>query len=161
MSLDMDASDLNFSWVLEGKLAGCAGPVLDRDLRFLIQHSVRALVRLADEREGVFKREDIEKVGLEDCQEAVQDFAAPELDQIERVIAFIHGCLGQGKPVAVSCGAGQGRTGTVLSCYFVSSGVSAQNAIAKVREKGRHPYETEAQRQVIYAYESRLRGQRP
>lgn len=160
MSLDMDASDLNFSWVLEGKLAGCAGPVLDRDLRFLVQQGVRALVRLADEHEGISKREDIEKVGLEDCQEAVQDFAAPDLDQIDRVIAFIHQCLELGKPVAVSCRAGQGRTGTFLSCYFVSTGVSAQSAIAKVREKGRHSYETEAQRRVIYAYENRLHGQR-
>lgn len=105
----MKAADLNFSWVIEGKLAGCAGPVLESDLTFLISQKVQALVRLADVEEGTFEKEDIIKAGIEDCHEAVRDFKAPTQEQIQRVIRFICWCLDGGKPVAVSCGAGCGQ----------------------------------------------------
>jgi atypical dual specificity phosphatase len=155
----MDISSLNFSWVIDGKLAGCAGSVLDRDLQLILSQGVRALVRLAGEEEGVFGQSDIEKSGLTDCHEPVKDFKAPSLDQVDRVIAFIERSLRRGEPVAVSCGAGYGRTGTMLSCYFVSRGLSAQNAIARVRDKGRKAYETEAQLQLIRDYERRVGNQ--
>lgn len=157
--MSVDISNLNFSWVIDGKLAGCAGPLLDRDLKLLLSQGVRALVRLAGNEEGAFSQADIEDAGLADCHEPVNDFKAPSLEQVDTVIAFIKQCLERGEPVAVSCGAGHGRTGTILSCYFVSCELSAQNAIARVREKGRRAYETEAQLQLIRDYERKVRGQ--
>ena len=153
----MEASDLNFSWVVEGKLAGCAGPVLEADLTFLVSQGVKALVRLAHTEEGTFEEEDLVKLGIEDCHEAVRDFRAPTQEQIGRVIRFINSYLNQGKPVAVSCGAGFGRTGTILSCYFVSRGSSATDAIAEVTRHGRKPYETQEQLRAIKEYERRIR----
>lgn len=153
----MEAADLNFSWVVEGKLAGCAGPVLAADLTFLVSQGVKALVRLAHGEEGTFEEEDIVKLGIEDCHVAVRDFSAPTQEQIGKVIRFIYWCLDKGKPVAVSCGAGCGRTGTVLSCYFVSRGSSAIAAVAEVRRRGRKPYETEEQLKAIEEYERRIR----
>jgi hypothetical protein len=47
----------------------------------------------------------------------------------------------------------------VFSCYFVSRGLSAQDAMAKVHEMGRTAYETKPQCQVIKDYE-RSRGSR-
>lgn len=149
----MEAADLNFSWVVEGKLAGCAGPVLEADLTFLVSRGVKALVRLAHDEEGTFEEKDIVKLGIEDCHVAVRDFSAPTQEQIERVIRFICSCLDRGKSVAVSCGAGRGRTGTVLCCYFVSRGSSAIDAVAEVRRRGRKPYETKEQLKAIEEYE--------
>jgi atypical dual specificity phosphatase len=154
----MDLSEMNFSWVVSGRLAGCAGPVLQRDLSLLFSQGIRALVRLGSREEGAFDQQDIAEAGMEDCYEPVPDFTAPSLNQIERVIQFIARSLGQGKPVAISCGAGYGRTGTILSCYFVCLGLSAKEAIARVRAIGRCPYETEAQRKAIEDYEYLIRN---
>jgi atypical dual specificity phosphatase len=41
--------------------------------------------------------------------------------------------LAAGRPVAVHCAAGLGRTGAVLASYLVSHGATAEDAIADVR----------------------------
>lgn len=161
MSLAIDASELNFSWVLEGKLAGCAGPVLPAHLEFLASQGVRALMRLAGRNEGVFDHKEIERFGIEDFHEPVSDYTTPEIDQVERAILFIDRCLEEGKPVAVSCGAGCGRTGTILSCYFVHLGLSAESAISKVRALGRCAFETDSQHETIRQFEQRKHGSGP
>lgn len=153
----MNARGLNFSWVIDGKLAGCAGPVLETDLAFLAAKGIRALVTLAQEQEGVCGMEEIARAGLEDYSEPVPDMQAPRQEQLDNVIRFINECLIHGKPVAVSCWAGQGRTGTVLTCYLVSEGLSAEDAIAEMRRKGRTPYEASAigQLQAVQEYARR------
>ena len=154
----MDAAELNFSWVVDEKLAGCAGPVLETELEFLISKKVGALIRLTGREEGAFEEEDIIKAGMQDCHEPVQDFNAPSQEQIDRVIQFVDRHLEQGTRVAVSCVAGRGRTGTILSCYFVSKGLSSQDAVYEVKRRGRKPYETQQQLEAIQEYERRHKG---
>ena len=51
--------------------------------------------------------------------------------------------------VAVHCGAGLGRTGVVLACYFVHKGLTAQNAIGRVRRLRPGSIETDEQADAI------------
>jgi atypical dual specificity phosphatase len=63
----------------------------------------------------------------------VRDFTAPTLAQLERGIAAIEQAIANGRKVAVQCGAGLGRTGTLLACYLVNQGLGPDEALARVR----------------------------
>lgn len=134
MSSDSEqrALSMNFGWIGERCLAGCRGPRSDEDLTFLASKGIRALVRLAYEEEAGITIHKVEQKGMDDCYEPVEDFTAPSQRQIDRVVAFIRGAIKEGKAVAVSCGAGYGRTGTILACYVVSLGLSADHAIEQI-----------------------------
>ncbi len=56
-------------------------------------------------------------------------------------------------PVAVHCIAGLGRTGTILACYLVGQGISAEEAITTIRKWRPGSIEISEQEAVIYEYE--------
>jgi atypical dual specificity phosphatase len=143
---------INFSWVIERQLAGCAKPYLEEELKFLYSKGIRALVHLE---KGGFESEDIIKAGIIDFQEYIPDFTAPSQDQLDKIIDFIKNNLIKDEPVAVSCSAGSGRTGTILTCYFVSECYTAKDAKAIMRRKGRKPFETPEQEKAIEDFAKR------
>jgi len=61
----------------------------------------------------------------------------------------------------VHCGAGLGRTGTVLACYLVSRGLTAEQAIGEVRLARPGAVEAVSQVAFVYAYEALLRSREP
>ena len=84
------------------------------------------------------------------------DFTAPLLVQIEQAIAAIEGFHAGGCAVAVHCGAGLGRTGTVLACYLVRQGSRGAEAITTVRARRPGSIETPEQEAVVAEYEQYL-----
>jgi atypical dual specificity phosphatase len=124
-------AQMNFSW-LTPSLAACRGPQSESDLAFLRSSGIRALVRLAYERQTGMSAATVQKAELRDCYEPVEDGNAPTLPQIEHVLRFVLASLRQQIPVAISCYAGQGRTGVLAACYFVLCGDSAEQAIERV-----------------------------
>jgi protein-tyrosine phosphatase len=64
--------------------------------------------------------------------------------------------------VAVACMGGVGRTGTVAACALVAAGMTAADAIARVRAI-RHPTAVETPEQVAFvrAYERHVAAERP
>jgi atypical dual specificity phosphatase len=130
-------TSLNFSWLDERKVAGSAAPMLKDDLDFLWSQGIRALLRLAYSQadDFVLDRASIEGAGFHDLELPVRDFAAPTQSQIDEAMRFISSELGQQRPVCVSCGAGCGRTGTILACYLVMQGHSAQGAVERVVQR--------------------------
>ncbi len=146
---------MNFGWIEQDRIAGCRGPRSDNDLSFLASSGIRAIVRLAHEDETGISKADVESQGLEDCYEPVPDWNPPTQTQIDRVIAFVCSAIARGKPVAVSCGAGCGRTGTVLACYLVASGRSAEDAIRhllSVRPCSREILTVPGQREAVLEF---------
>lgn len=137
---------LNFSWVIDGKLAGHEAPSSEQDLVWLKQQGILALVRLIEQDKAEVNSPQIGKLGMWDLHEPVPDFAVPKPDQIDRIIQFIDMSISAKRPVGVSCKFGIGRTGTILACYLVHEGYDANSAISEVRKK--RPGSIETQEQV-------------
>ena len=143
---------LNFTWVIPGKLAGHQAPSCEKDLAWLKQQGILALVRMAEKYKTEVSSLQIDKLGMWDCHEPVIDFNVPRLDQIYRMIKFIENSLSNNRLVGVSCGAGLGRTGTILACYLVTQGYDADSAINQIRKKRPGSIETQEQEDAIEVY---------
>lgn len=146
---------MNFGWVLEDELAGSMGPASLDDLSFLFHHGVRAVVRMEEQ---TIAADTGDKLDMVDMYEPVTDFTAPNMDQIQRMIEFIDQQIADERPVAVSCYAGIGRTGTVLACYLVHRGQDPADAIKRIRELRPRSVQTADQEAAIYGYARWAKG---
>ena len=146
---------MNFSWVIPGKLAGSMGPVYEEELAYLKDQGVGAIVRMEQ------RTISGDGVGMIDLGEYVPDMYPPTFPQIDRMIDFIQDRIASDVPVAVSCRAGIGRTGTVLACYLVYIGYNARDAIEHLRTLRPGSVESPLQRDFVYRYEERLKSVRP
>jgi atypical dual specificity phosphatase len=146
----------NFNWLVEYKLAAMSYPELEDAFTLLWRMGIRALINLTEE---PLPEEILTKVGILAQHIPVVDFTAPTLKQVEQALATIHFYLGKNIPVAVHCIAGLGRTGTVLACYLVGKGKSADEAITFIRRWRPGSIETVDQENVIYEYEQITRSE--
>ena len=138
---------MNFSWVLHGSLAGAEGPARIRDLLYLKQQGIQAIVRMEEQTISG------EGADLVDLYEPVADFTPPNLEQIQRMVLFIREQIEtEQKPVVVTCYAGIGRTDTVLACYLVHQGESPEAAVSKVRELRPGSIQTQQQAEAVHQY---------
>src|SRR5262249_38523271 len=98
--------------------------------------------------------------GLLSLHVPVEDMAPPTLDQVKECISAIRRAHEQNMGVALHCYAGRGRTGTVLASYLVATGLSSDQAIARVRELRPGSIETEEQEDVVREFERTLSSDR-
>jgi len=140
----------NFSWVIKGKLAGSARPENEAQLRWLKDVGIKAIICL--NKEHPLDNGQVASLGLEYLLIPVRDFAAPRLEEIAEFVKFATEMIGQNMPVVVCCGAGIGRTGTMLSAYLVSQCASPEEALKLVEEKRGIGVESYEQREAIFEY---------
>jgi atypical dual specificity phosphatase len=148
-------SALNLSWVIEHRVAGVASPCSEEDIALLRQQGVKALVSL---HEDPLPLDLLARDGIEIVHLPLADYTPP-LHQVEQAVASIERFLAAGRPVAVQCAKGRGRTGTILACYLVSQGRSTREAIALLRTMRPGSIETPEQEAVIEAYEQHRKGE--
>ncbi len=146
----------NFHWLVEHKLAAMPYPESEDAFTLLWRVGIRALINLTEE---PLPEEILTKVSILTEHIPVVDFTAPTLKQVEQALATIHFYLEKNMPVAVHCIAGLGRTGTVLACYLVGEGKSADEAITFIRRWRPGSIETLEQENVIYEYEQIIRSE--
>ena len=148
--------DMNFSWVIPEVLAGCRAPWREVELQFLQEQGVQVLVRLQELERLRISSADVRASGVEDFPYPVPDGGAPSPQETQFLIEFIQDSIARGKRVAVACGGGIGRTGTVLACYMVAQGMSAEQAMSALRGIRSPSIETRGQEQAVHAYEQFL-----
>lgn len=142
----------NFSFVVPGQLAGMERPgnfdELEKDLEFLRSQGITCIVSLTEQK---LNADLIARYGFKYIHLPVRDFAPPSIPQVENLVDSFalhqpHGGM------VIHCGAGLGRTGTMLACVLVAGGLSADEAIFKVRKLRPYSIETYEQERVIYDY---------
>lgn len=140
-----------FSWVDEPHLAALALPSAD-DLAWLRRHGVQLVVSLT---ETPLPRNWVNDTGLLAVNVPVPDMEPPTDRQLDHVLETIRKANAAGMGVAVHCGAGLGRTGTVLAAYFVARGLPPHQAVEKVRDLRPGSVETAEQERAVERYAGR------
>lgn len=139
-----------------GPLA-CAYPRREAALAALRRQGVALLVNLHARPHDPSR---LARHGMRQLHLPVADFAAPAPDQLDRGVAAIRAAVAADQGVAVHCGAGLGRTGTLLACFLVDDGLDAPSAIARVRAARPGSVETAGQVAAVAAF-ARRRGHDP
>ena len=152
----------NFSYILDGVLAGMGLPGLQQPLRddldFLREQGIGALISLTEE--------PLDRVLIEQeynfryLHLPVRDFTSPSLEQVRAFMAFLEKAEEEHVAAVAHCFAGRGRTGTLLACALVRRGYGAWDAIEEVRRLRPYSIESAEQEELVERYEYELKKER-
>lgn len=146
-----------FAWLVPGRLAGAPQPgvvqSMDIDLQALRRCGVTVLITLT---ERDLPQEPLQQHGLRNLHLPVHDHESPTVAQIQMLLARMSAMLRAGEVLAVHCLAGLGRTGTVLAAWLVREGLTADEALRRVRLIDAQYVQSQAQEDLLYAYEVAL-----
>jgi len=141
-----------FSWVDKPLLAAMARPEEPGELKWLRQQGIEVLISLT---EDPLPRNWVNEAGLLAVHIPLTDMEPPTQEELDQCIAAIAKAHFHQLGVAVHCGAGLGRTGVVLACVFVTRGLTAKNAIARIRRLRPGSIETDEQIEAVETFARR------
>ena len=145
---------VNFCFVIDNEIAGLAHPDSFGDimgaLEDLHNRGIGAVVSLDEN--GV-PASMVEENGMQYLHIPIPDFQPPDITQAREFVDFVKQRKAEGKPVAVHCRGGYGRTGTLIACYLISQGKTAEEAIDTVRKKRPGSIETAGQENFLKQFE--------
>ena len=147
-----------FGWVgSENKVCGSGEISADEEQREtqldnLYEKGIRGIISLT---EGPIAGggEDLKSRGIAYIHLPVEDMTAPSLKTLLRGCEFIKSVE---EGVLVHCREGVGRTGTMLAAWYISEGMSACEAVAKVRNARSGSIHKKAQEQMLYRFSRML-----
>jgi atypical dual specificity phosphatase len=138
-----------FSWVVKDRVIGMGRPSSE-DLAALASCGVSHVISLTVQ---PMERELLNRHGITGIHIPVMDMSAPSPAEITRFVEELARLVDEGHKVAVHCGAGLGRTGTMLACYLVSRGMSADEALSEVRSQRPGSVESRVQEEAVREFE--------
>ena len=142
----------NFSWLIEGKLAGSAIPTSKDEINWLQEQGVKSIVTI---REVPLDDDWVDEMKY--LHVLSDDMGVPSFDDLKNSVEYVRERIQNNEPVMVHCLAGLGRTGTILACYLIKyEKMSAENAIRHVREKRHGSIQSFVQEEMIFQYEKAL-----
>ena len=144
----------NFSWLIEGKLAGSAIPTSKDEIKWLQEQGVKSIVTI---REVPLDDDWVDEMKY--LHVLSDDMGVPSFDDLKNSVEYVYERIQNNEPVMVHCLAGLGRTGTILACYLIKyEKMSAEDAINPVREKRHGSIQSFVQEEMIFQYEKALNG---
>ena len=128
------AGPSGFAWLVPGQLAGTPLPGvvhdIDLDLMALKRMGITLLITLT---ERDLPQGPLQRHGLSNLHLPIYDREPPTVAQMQMLLRRMEVLLAQGHVMAVHCLAGIGRTGTVLAAWLVREGLTASEALRRVR----------------------------
>jgi atypical dual specificity phosphatase len=138
---------VNLTWIVRGQVAAMGMP-WPEDVERLVADGFAAIVSLTSRPPEGLPRDDVRHLHL-----PIRDFQPPTQDQIAEACAFIDAAHAAGGPAVVHCGAGLGRTGTIIAAWLVTQGRAGDDAIDEVRRRRPGSVETPAQEHAVLTFE--------
>jgi atypical dual specificity phosphatase len=135
-----------FTWIEKPLLAALGRPESREELAWLRRQGIEVLVSLTEDPP---RGDWVNDAGLLLFHVPLVDMEPPALEDVNRCLSAIARAHEHHMGVAVHCGAGLGRTGVVVACYFVTKGLTAPNAIARIRRLRPGSIETDAQAEAV------------
>jgi len=158
----MPQGPTRFGWLVPSALAGSGRPgryaPLDEDLLFLHHQGIEVILSLL---ETTMNLPEYRAAGFEVHHFPVEDFTAPELEQVAESCTIIDRNLSAERKVLVHCNAGIGRTGAILACALVQRGETPEDAVRQVRQLRPYSLETSSQVEIVRAYHRFLQSCSP
>jgi atypical dual specificity phosphatase len=140
-----------FTWIVPDQIVAMALPS-NRDLARMRRMGITLLVSVVS---TPLSQEDLHKARVKYLHLPVQYLRAPSPEQIQAFIDATKAEVAAGGKVAVHCVGGIGRTGTVIACYLVDQGMTAQEALAFIRAKRSGSIESLEQENAVYMWAAR------
>jgi atypical dual specificity phosphatase len=141
-----------FYWLESPFVAGMARPTSIEELLWLRREGIELLITLT---EDPLPRSWVNEAGLLVMHSPIPDMGEPSPEEIDRCISAMERAIGRNMGVAIHCEAGKGRTGTLLACYLVTRGLSAENAIGRIRRLRPGSIETAEQADAVGEFSRR------
>ncbi len=142
----------NFSWLIEGKLAGSAIPTSKKEIEWMQEEGVKSIVTIREEALEFPLPSEMKYLHIHS-----NDMGVPEFDDLVKTVDFIHDRIVNDEPVMVHCLAGLGRTGTILACYLIKyKKMSADDAVQKVRDERPGSIQSFPQEEIIFQFAKSL-----
>lgn len=145
----------NFGWVIEGNLAGSGLPSSAAQVRWLKKHGVKSILTL---REEPLPKEYIDGTGMNYMHVRMSDHDPPSQEALSKAVAHVRSEIERGNSVMVHCLAGQGRTGTVISCYLIQYQDREPADVLEQLRKARPGSVESSQESAVYEYARRVRA---
>jgi atypical dual specificity phosphatase len=145
-------------WIDEPFLLGSSNPS-EKELGSLQDQGFTILVSLLDQSKQP-PRYDVTGAAVAgwSCHSiSIQDFHPPSLEQLRDFNALLEAAPPSAR-VLVHCEGGSGRTGTMAAAYWIKKGLTATEAIARLRKVRPNAVETCEQERVLYQYAELLQS---
>lgn len=142
-------NDEQGAWIVPDLLLACPYPAKPDGLDRLASMGIRRIINLTSRRHDPAR---LSALGLEEISLPVRDFTAPSLAILDAAVAAIAESHANAQAVAIHCRGGLGRTGTVAAAWLTTQGLSAEEAIRRVRAVRPGSIETRRQEQAVHKF---------